>query len=61
MDDGLRAPRERTCERCGRHEVWSEAAGCWQVATDDGDHRVGRVFCVHEWDVTGSFTPVEDA
>ena len=49
----LRVPEERTCEACGRHEVVDEAAGSWHV----GD-AVGEVYCIHDWDVTGTFNPV---
>lgn len=46
----LRRPGERTCERCTRHEEWDD--GSWRVV-DAGD-----VFCVHEWDIDGSFVPL---
>jgi hypothetical protein len=45
----LRRPDERTCERCGRHEEWVES---WRVRV------VGDRFCVHEWDINGSFVPL---
>lgn len=54
MTDDLRAPEERTCERCGRHEVFDDADRIWRV----GD-AVGEPFCVHDWDITGAFSPVE--
>ncbi len=50
----IRAPEERTCTACGRSEYWDEDAENWRV-----DDEVGDVYCVHDWDVTGSFTPVE--
>ncbi|MEE6210541.1 HEWD family protein [Salarchaeum sp. III] len=50
----LRTPDERSCLRCGRREVWDEDAGAWQVGGDE----VGDVYCIHDWDVTGEFTPV---
>lgn len=50
----IRAPEERTCTECGRREVWDDEDEAWRV---DGD-AVGNVYCVHAWDVTGSFTPV---
>lgn len=52
----IRAPEERTCTQCGRSERWDEETGNWQV-----DDEVGDVYCVHSWDVTGSFTPVEES
>jgi len=53
----LRHPTERTCERCGREERFDETTGSWVVA--DGD-AVGGVYCIHEWDINGSFVPFED-
>jgi len=47
----LRRPTERTCERCGRHEEWDERT--WRVVA------CGDPFCVHEWDIDGSFVPLE--
>lgn len=52
----IRAPKERTCTECGRSERWDEDAGNWRVADDE----VGNVYCVHDWDVTGTFTPIEE-
>ena len=46
----LRRPAERSCERCGRREAWAD--GGWRVRA------VGEVFCVHEWDINGSFAPL---
>ncbi|MCG1003340.1 MULTISPECIES: HEWD family protein [Halobacterium] len=51
----IRAPKERTCTQCGRSERWDEETSNWRV-----DGEVGDVYCVHSWDVTGSFTPVEE-
>jgi len=45
----------RTCERCGREEAWDDDAGTWRVADD-----AGSVYCVHEWDVNGSYLPLEE-
>ncbi|MFC3476868.1 HEWD family protein [Halobacterium litoreum] len=50
----IRAPSERTCTDCGRSERWDRADRHWKVDGEEGD-----VFCVHAWDVTGSFTTVE--
>lgn len=50
----IRTPSERACVRCGRDERWDADAGGWQVAEE-----TGSVQCIHDWDITGSFTPVE--
>lgn len=50
----IRAPNERTCIECGRTEVFDEDGETWRV----GDEKVGDIYCVHSWDVTGTFTPV---
>jgi len=55
MSVNIRAPNERRCVRCGRRESWSESASAWRVPNDD----VGEVACIHDWDVTGEFRPVE--
>jgi hypothetical protein len=59
MSSQLRKPTERTCERCGREETWDDGAGVWRVRTVGGDARPGNVYCIHEWDINGSFTPLE--
>jgi hypothetical protein len=51
----IRAPKERTCTECGRQEVFDEDDESWRVADDE----VGDVYCVHAWDVTGTFTPIQ--
>lgn len=55
----IRKPTARQCEDCGRREVWNDATGTWQVARDDGDRVAGRVYCIHEWDINGTFVPLE--
>ncbi|MFC4356595.1 HEWD family protein [Halobium salinum] len=57
-DPELRRPTDRTCERCGREEMWRD--GSWRVAEVDGERRVGSVYCVHEWDINGTFVPFDD-
>ncbi|WP_459194030.1 HEWD family protein [Halosimplex sp. J119] len=53
-------PRERECERCGRTDVWDDDAGTWRVVTDDdGDRLAGDPFCLHEWDINGTYNPLE--
>lgn len=49
----LEPPDSRTCERCGREEVWSEERGTW-VAADT----LGNPHCVHVWDITGTYNPI---
>jgi hypothetical protein len=55
MSISLRHPTERVCERCGRTEQWNADTDSWQVAAD----AVGSVYCIHEWDINGSFVPFE--
>ncbi|MFB6132260.1 MAG: HEWD family protein [Halanaeroarchaeum sp.] len=54
MTAQIRAPRERTCVRCGREEHYDEEDNVWRVADTVGD-----VYCIHSWDITGEFKPVE--
>lgn len=55
MSVDIRRPSERTCVDCGRAEHWDEETENWVVADDD----VGNRFCIHDWDITGQFTPVD--
>lgn len=55
----LRKPEERECERCGRHEVWDDDRETWRVPDREDAAAVGDVHCVHEWDIDGSFRPIE--
>ena len=48
----LRHPSKRTCECCGRSERWATEG--WQVNGSLGDP-----YCIHEWDINGSFVPFE--
>lgn len=58
----LRKPRARVCEQCGRRERWDEDVGSWQIDEEDGNRTVGDPYCIHEWNITGTFSPVaEDA
>lgn len=52
----LDPPRERECQRCGRREVWDADATNWTI---DGG-AVGDPFCIHEWDITGAYSPVRE-
>lgn len=56
-DVRIRKPTERTCERCGRREVWADDS--WRVAENDGERATGSTYCIHEWDIDGSFLPFE--
>lgn len=55
MTANLRVPEERTCEQCGRNERWDANAETWRI-----DDEAGDVYCIHSWDITGTFQPVED-
>jgi hypothetical protein len=55
MSPSVRRPDERNCERCGRREQWDEAATSWRVADESG-----VAYCIHEWDINGSFLPFDD-
>ncbi|MFC7137232.1 HEWD family protein [Halobaculum litoreum] len=57
MSVRIRRPDERTCERCGRQERFDVASGSWVVADADA---VGGVYCIHEWDINGTFVPFEE-
>ncbi|QLG27240.1 hypothetical protein HUG10_06645 [Halorarum halophilum] len=50
----IRRPDRRECERCGRIEEWSDEADAWRLADGPGD-----VYCIHEWDINGTFLPIE--
>jgi hypothetical protein len=52
----LRAPTDRRCERCGRRECWRGER--WSVVVEDGDPAGGDPFCLHEWDINGTFSPI---
>ena len=54
MNVEIRRPAKRVCTRCGRVERWNEDETAWQV-----DSEVGEIYCVHDWDITGEFTPVQ--
>ncbi|WP_200840242.1 HEWD family protein [Halorubrum sp. JWXQ-INN 858] len=52
MSVTITPPTERTCEDCGRTERWVADAEGWQIVDEPGN-----VFCIHEWDVNGTFVP----
>ncbi|MFQ3283405.1 MAG: hypothetical protein ACI9TI_002348 [Natronomonas sp.] len=51
-------PTRRSCERCGRTDVWDEDTGNWVIAEEDGERKVGDRHCIHEWDINGRYNPV---
>ena len=55
MSDEIRTPSERTCQDCGREEYWDETVENWRVR----DEKLGNLHCIHSWDITGTFTPIE--
>jgi hypothetical protein len=54
MSSEIAVPTERTCTRCGREERWDPSAEKWVV-----DREAGTPHCIHVWDITGQFSPVE--
>jgi len=58
----LVTPTDRTCERCGRTEIWDDDVGSWRLAVDDDGNpqAIGSPYCIHEWDINGRFVPFED-
>ncbi|RZV08187.1 hypothetical protein BDK88_3152 [Natrinema hispanicum] len=61
MSAQVRTPTARVCEICGRSEVWDDDLEAWQLAREDGDKQVGNPHCLHEWDINGTFNPVDDS
>ncbi len=47
-------PRNRRCERCGRVDSWDSDAQTWVAANERGSPH-----CLHEWDINGTYNPVE--
>lgn len=54
----LRTPTDRLCERCGRREHWRDEG--WIVVRADDGPVVGDPFCLHEWDINGTFSPIAE-
>lgn len=50
-------PTQRSCERCGRRELWDEDRATWTAADD----RPGLAYCLHEWDITGTYNPLAES
>lgn len=59
MSTQLQTPEERECERCGRREEWDPDSDGWRIARIDGERRIGSLHCIHEWDINGTFDPIE--
>jgi hypothetical protein len=59
MGTGLQTPSVRECELCDRSERWDEEDETWRIREEDGERQVGNPHCIHEWNITGSFTPFE--
>jgi hypothetical protein len=55
----VNAPQLRVCERCGREERWDEEVDAWQLGLRNGEKVVGNPHCLHEWDINGSFNPLD--
>lgn len=58
-DQEIVPPKERECERCGRQDVWDENVGSWRAAVEDGEPVTGDAYCLHEWDINGTYNPFE--
>jgi hypothetical protein len=60
MGAHIRKPTARQCEDCGRREIWNETTCTWRIAvTDDDERLVGNPYCIHEWDINGTFVPLK--
>lgn len=54
------APTERTCERCGRRDVWNDDETNWSIVTEDDEKLSGDPYCLHEWDINGNYNPLPE-
>ncbi|WP_435332722.1 HEWD family protein [Haloarchaeobius sp. TZWWS8] len=52
----LRKPTARECERCDRKERWNDEVEAWRITED----AVGNPHCIHEWNIDGTFSPIEE-
>ncbi|EMA69540.1 hypothetical protein C461_02901 [Halorubrum aidingense JCM 13560] len=55
MSATINPPRERACELCGRQEGWDDDGCGWRIVGDPGN-----AYCIHEWDINGSYNPVSE-
>jgi hypothetical protein len=53
----LDPPTERECRQCGRRDVWDSDATSWRI---ESGARVGNVYCIHEWDINGTYRPIRE-
>ncbi len=51
----LNRPDQRQCTRCGREDEWNESSHNWTIAESEG-----RPFCLHEWDINGTYNPITE-
>ena len=49
-------PRERTCERCGRTDAWDDDTENWVIQSEEGSP-----YCIHDWDINGTYNPVAES
>lgn len=54
----IEPPTRRSCERCGREDVWDEEANNWVIRVEGGERLVGDRHCIHEWDINGGYSPI---
>jgi hypothetical protein len=54
METEIHAPTDRVCEQCDRSETWDDEGDRWIV-----DGEPGRLYCIHQWDITGDFAPIK--
>jgi hypothetical protein len=54
----INPPQERRCTRCDRVEVWDDERMAWVAKRVEGTKRRGTPHCVHEWDITGNYSPL---
>jgi len=54
-------PTERECERCGRREVWDDDRETFVAADVDGSPQRGAAHCLHEWDINGTYNPLQES
>ncbi len=58
MDIEIIPPTRRSCERCGRADIWNEQVENWVIVEEDGEKRAGNRHCIHEWDINGQYSPI---
>lgn len=58
MNATIDPPTERSCERCGRQDVWDPDRESWVIVEEEGRRLAGDPQCLHEWDINGSYNPI---